>query len=144
MNIDQSPGTTRATLYAGAALVAAIILGGAGGFALGRGSISERSASYLKQPDPEMTLLGPSRTALIDTLDLTPAQRVRVDSLLDDARQRAEGAVDRLMTDVRSVTSEARRQVREVLDDGQRARFDSLMSVASPVLPRTPLPPRRP
>jgi hypothetical protein len=91
-----------------------------------------------------MTLLGLSRRALLDSLQLSTSQRVVVDSLLDAAARRAEAAVDTLMTGVRAITGDARRQVRSALDDRQRAAFDTLMSRIPPMRMRTPVPPRKP
>jgi hypothetical protein len=116
--------------------VAALLVGGAAGFALGRRTVP-------RAPAPNMTLLGVSRATLLDSLGLTPAQRVRIDSLLEDARSRADLAVDRLVSDVRALTLETRNQVRSLLDDRQRVQLDSILDAASPVLPRTPVPPRR-
>ncbi len=127
---------TRAGGYATVALVGALLLGGALGYTLGRGT---QGPERMKQP---MTMLGLSRTALLDSLEATPAQRAAIDSLLDRARGRADSAVDRMMTDVRAATREARDAVRALLDEPQRRRFDSLLAGTREMLPRSPVPPR--
>jgi Spy/CpxP family protein refolding chaperone len=127
----------RAGLYAALALLAAMLLGGAAGFALGRW----REARGPRIP--AITLLGPSRAELLDSLDLTPDQRAQIERLLDDAQARANTSVDAMLGEVRRVTDETRREVRGVLDDRQRVRFDSLIATARPVRPRAPVPPRR-
>lgn len=139
MTPQANPGT-RAAWYAAAALIGAVLFGAAIGFGLGRDAGGDRTRSRLKQSSPEMTLLGPTRSTLLDTLELTSAQRTRIDSLLEQSRTRADSAVNHLMDEVRELTAETRRQVRAVLDQRQQARFDSLMQTATPTLPRTPLP----
>jgi hypothetical protein len=130
--------------YAALALAATLLAGAAAGFMVGR-SAGERAASHRKQPIlTDMTLLGLSRGELLDSLQLTAAQRVLVDSLLEDAARRAEAAVDTLMTGVRAITGTARAHVRSVLDERQRARFDALLSRIPPLRMRTPVPPRKP
>lgn len=137
-------GGPTGTLYAALALAATLLVGAAAGFMVGRG-VGERAAAHRKQAVvTDMTLLGLSRAALLDTLQLTASQRVLVDSLLDGAARHAEAVVDTLMTGVRAITGEARLQVRSVLDDRQRARFDTLLSRIPPMRMRTPVPPRKP
>lgn len=134
----------KANLYAALALVAALLVGVAAGYALFRESPSGRMRSGMKQSAFEMTMLGVSRGWLLDSLGLNSSQRVVVDSLLNHAATYAETAVERMMTDVRARTDSTRDQVRSVLDDRQRVRFDSLLNAAPPVRMRTPVPPRRP
>lgn len=136
--------TSTSNLYAALALTGTLLVGAAAGFAVGRG-VGQRDAAHRKQPLlTDMTLLGLSRGALLDSLQLTASQRVLVDSLLDVAARRAEAAVDTLMTRVRAITGDARLQVRSVLDDRQRARFDTLLGRIPPMRMRTPVPPRTP
>jgi hypothetical protein len=131
----------KANVYAGVALVAALLIGGTGGYALGRRSFMKRSAPGMRAGEG-MTLLGVSRNTLLDSLGLTPGQRGAVDSLLEAGRVRADSSVDRLMTDVRAVTMETRLLVRAALEERQRTRFDSLLSAAPEIRMRTPVPPR--
>lgn len=136
--------TATCNLYAALALAGTLVVGAAAGFAVGRG-VGEPAASHRKQPVlTDMTLLGLSRGALLDSLQLTTSQRVLVDSLLDGAARHAEAAVDTLMIGVRAITGSARAQVRSVLDERQQARFDTLMSRIPPLRMRTPVPPRKP
>lgn len=145
MTAPTSPaGSSTGNLYAVLALAATLLVGVAAGFMVGRG-MGERAASHRKQPVlSDMTLLGLSRSALLDSLRLTASQRVLVDSLLEAAARRAEAVVDTLMTGVRAITGDARRQVRAALDERQRARFDSLLSRIPPMRMRSPVPPRKP
>lgn len=128
-------GGGRAGLLAALALAAAVIAGGAAGYALGRRGPPPRGAG------PDVTLLGLSRDSVLDSLRLAPAQRAAIDSLLDDASQRTVNTVRGMMADIRDVTGEARRRMRAVLDDTQRARFDSILAAAAPIRMRTPMPP---
>lgn len=124
---------TRASVFASVALLGALLAGGAAGYALGR------------RPGPmkmkEMTMFGLSRTMLLDSLAATPAQRVRIDSVLDIVRVQADSAVSTMMEVVRTASRDARARVRELLDEPQRARFDSLLARAPGMLPRSPVPP---
>lgn len=129
------PGPSRAGLYAAIALAAALLVGGAAGYALARHGDARRTL-------PRMTLLGVTRETLLDSLGLAPAQRALIDSIVEDAARRAGSAIDSMMTEVRAATQAAQRDVRAALDDRQRARFDSIMRTAQPLRPRSPLPPR--
>jgi hypothetical protein len=137
-------GPNRASLYAGIALGAAILIGVAAGFVLGRRSETSRNRSQMKQSAFEMTMLGISRGWLLDSLGLSPAQRLEVDSLLTATRLYAESAVERMITDVKQRTDETRDRVRSLLSEPQKNRFDSLLNTAPPVRMRTPVPPQTP
>ncbi len=118
---------------AGVALIAALLAGGAAGYAVG--------ARPPREHFKEMTMLGLSRSALLDSIAATPAQRARIDSLLDLARAHADSAVNRMMRDVREATGAARAQVRALLTPEQRTRFEALLEGTSEMLPRSPMPP---
>jgi hypothetical protein len=137
-------GPTRAGLYAALALATAVLIGIAGGYALFHGDSPQRTRSGMKQSAFEMTMLGISRGWLLDSLGLSASQRTVVDSLLNGAATYAEASVERMMTSVRARTDSTRDQVRAVLNEQQRVRFDSLLNAAPPVRMRTPVPPRRP
>lgn len=125
--------TMRATLLAAVALLAAALLGGSAGYALGRRPPPMR----MKEP----ALLGVTR-AMFDSLGLDPTQRARIDSTLDATESRAERAIRTMMAEVSSLTNDARKEVRATLHDGQREQFDRMLARARPALPRSPLPPR--
>ncbi len=137
------PGSRRTTgpRAAGLAvltLLAVALIGGAAGYALGRRPRPPAS----KRIDPEMTLLG-DRSSLLDPLALSPPQRAEIDSLLDAARGRADSAVNRMVTEVRELSTTTRLAVRARLEPVQQIRFDSLVAVTPATSPRSPLPPRR-
>jgi hypothetical protein len=135
---------TKASLYAALALTAAVLIGVAAGFVLFHRDDARQMRSGMKQSAFEMTMLGVSRGWLLDSLGLSAGQRTVVDSLLNSAAAFAESSVERMMTGVRARTDSTRDQVRAVLNDQQRVRFDSLLNAAPPVRMRTPVPPREP
>lgn len=137
-------GLTKAGLYAALALTAAVLIGIAAGYALFHRENPQRMRSGMKQSAFEMTMLGISRGWLLDSLELSASQRTVVDSLLNGAATFAETSVERMMTSVRARTDSTRDQVRAVLNEQQRVRFDSLLNTAPPVRMRTPVPPRQP
>ena len=137
-------GPTKTSLYAALALVAAVLIGVAAGFVLFHRDDARRMQSGMKQSAFEMTMLGVSRGWLLDSLGLSAAQRTVVDSLLTGAATYAESSVERMMTSVRARTESTRDQVRALLNDQQKVRFDSLLNTAPPVRMRTPVPPSRP
>ncbi len=128
-------GPARANLFAALALLAAAALGGAAGYAIGR------------RPGPmkakQVALLGVTRETLFDSLGLGPEQRAHIDSTLDAAEQQADRSIKNMMEMVLGLTQAAKADVRGVLTEPQRVRFDSLLSRAAPLLPRSPLPPAR-
>ena len=123
-----------ATAFAALALLGAIIFGFALGYAVG----SRPRALRMKQ----MTLLGLSRSYLLDSLNLTAPQRQRVDGILTGAANRADRSIQVMYHDVRAITGEARESVRATLDAPQRAKLDSVLSTVSEMKVRSPLPPR--
>jgi len=124
----------RATAFAALALLGATVVGFALGYMVG---VRPR-AMRMKQ----MTLLGVSRSVLLDSLDLTAEQRRRVDSILTAAGKRADRSIDGMLQDVRTITREARERVGATLDSPQRARLDSILSGVNPLAPRSPFPPK--
>jgi len=124
----------RASVLAALTLLAAVIVGFALGYAVG----ARPRPLRMKQ----MTLLGISRSVLLDSLNLTQPQRQRVDSILTAAAKRADGSIDAMYRDVLQVTHEARESVSATLEPPQRAKLDSILSTVTELKPRSPLPPR--
>ena len=137
-------GSAKASLYAALSLTAAVLLGVAAGYVLFHRDEGPKMRSGMKQSAFEMTMLGISRGWLLDSLGLTAPQRITVDSLLNGAATYAESSVERMMTSVRARTDSTRDQVRAILNDQQRVRFDSLLNAAPPMRMRTPVPPKQP
>lgn len=124
----------RTTLLAVIALLAAVLVGFAGGYALGR-------RPHPRQMD-KVTLLGVNRGTILDSLQLTPQQRQRIEAVLSESETRAGKSIDLMLNDVRAATRDARERVRAALNENQRAKLDSILSTAVEMKPRTPLPQR--
>lgn len=124
----------RTTLLAVIALLAAVLVGFAGGYALGR-------RPHPRQMD-KVTLLGVNRGVILDSLQLTPQQRQRIEAVLSESETRAGKSIDLMLNDVRAATRDARERVRAALNENQRAKLDSILSTAVEMKPRTPLPQR--
>lgn len=125
----------RASFYATLALIAAMLMGGAAGYALGRRSPARNPGG------PDVSLLGLSRDALLDSLGVNDQQREEIEQLLSSTNRRVETKVLQMMGEVRGMTDSTRQEVRGLLTQEQRTRFDSLLAAAAPVRMRTPLPP---
>lgn len=125
-----------AGLLAALALAAAAVVGGTATYAWT--SWTQRSRPKMS----EMTMIGVSRVAILDSLGLTPEQRAHVEALLEQTASRADASVERMMREVRTAIQEGRRDVRSALDPAQQVRFDSLLTRAQEIRPRSPVPPR--
>lgn len=126
----------QATAFAALALLAAITFGFALGYLVG----SRPRPLRMKQ----MTLLGVSRSLLLDSLRLTTPQRQRVDDILTQAGERADRSIETMYRDVRLITRDAGERVRAALDAPQRVQLDSILSTVTTIKVRSPIPPRRP
>jgi Spy/CpxP family protein refolding chaperone len=122
----------RASLLAAVALLAAVLIGFAVGYAVGR-------RPHPRQMD-KVTLLGVDRATILDSLHLTPQQRQTVEAALNESEKRAGRSIDIMVNEVRSATRDARERVRAALNENQRVKLDSILSTAIEVKPRTPLP----
>ena len=123
-----------AALLAALALLGTLLVGGALGYTIGSRPRPMRSK--------QMALFGISRTELLDSLRLDQQQRIRLDRILDVANGQAERSIARMMDEVQQVTRDARDSVRAGLSQPQQVRFDSLLTRAIPLRPRSPLPPK--
>ena len=128
----------RTSILAMVSLVAVLVVGFSIGYEFGRRASMKRPGRDIYQ----MTLLGAPRSLLVDSLNLSAAQRQTVGRILDDASTHAQHSIDAMVKDVRNTTQQAREQVRAALNDGQRARLDSILATVSEMKPRTPMPPR--
>jgi len=122
----------RATLLAVIALLAAVLIGLAGGYALGR-------RPHPRQID-KVTLLGVDRSTILDSLHLTPQQRQGIEAVLNESETRAGKSIDVMFNEVRATTRDARERIRAALNENQRTKLDSILSTAIEVKPRSPLP----
>jgi hypothetical protein len=124
----------RATILAGVALLAAVLIGFAGGYALGR-------RPHPRQMD-KVTLLGVDRSTILDSLQLNPQQRQTIEGVLTESETRAGKSIEVMFNEVRTTTRDARERVRSALNDNQRTKLDSILSTVVELKPRTPLPMR--
>lgn len=70
---------------------------------------------------------GPRRV-VIDRVDLTDEQRAMVDSVVEHYRARMSELSDEYQVRYRETIALTREAIREILDDEQRARYDSLLA----------------
>jgi Spy/CpxP family protein refolding chaperone len=122
----------RVTLMAVIALLAAVLIGFAAGYAIGR-------RPHPRQMD-KVTLLGVDRAAILDSLHLTAQQRKTIEAVLNESETRAGKSIDVMFNDVRSATHDARERVRAALNENQRVKLDSILSTVVELKPRSPLP----
>lgn len=64
--------------------------------------------------------------SLFDQLNLTPAQRVRIDSIMDRRRARTDALWQQDGTRIRAAVDSARAEIRTVLTPQQAAEYDRL------------------
>ena len=69
-----------------------------------------------------------SRTWLTEELHLTPAQAAAVDSIVERRHREMRAVIAPVRPQMDAVRDTARQQIRRVLDDAQRARFDELIA----------------
>src|SRR5919202_1077180 len=101
------------------ALVGALIVGGAFGFTghrvLGR--------DPCRNPGDRAAM----RRFLADELELTPTQRVTVDSILDKRHRDMSAVIAPVKPQLDSIRSAARAEINKLLDEKQRRRFQQLI-----------------
>lgn len=122
----------RATTLAVIALLAAVMIGFAAGYVLGR-------RPHPRQMD-KVTLLGVDRSTILDSLHLTPQQRGGIEAVLKESETRAGKSIDLMFNEVQTTTRDARERIRAALNENQRAKLDSILSTAVEMKPRSPLP----
>jgi Spy/CpxP family protein refolding chaperone len=122
----------RATTLAAIALGAAVLIGFAVGYSLGR-------RPHPRQMD-KVTLLGVDRSTILDSLQLTSQQRQGIEAVLNESETRAGKSIDVMFNEVRATTRDARERIRAALNETQRTKLDSILSTAVELKPRSPLP----
>jgi hypothetical protein len=101
-------------------LLGALLVGGALGFTADRVLSSGRCA---QDGDPRR-----SRTWLKAELNLTREQSVALDSILERRHREMRAVVAPVRPQMDAVRDTARQQIRRMLDDAQRARYDELIA----------------
>lgn len=116
----------RARLLGIALLVATFAAGMLAGAAFDRTLVAREPAAA---QEPGWHCHGPhgSKTSMIvDRLDLTPAQRARVDAIMERRRAQADTFWKREGPRMRAIVDSTRAEVRAVLTPEQRAEYDRL------------------
>lgn len=67
------------------------------------------------------------RGRMVDRVDLTPEQRVLVDSLVADFRARMKTFHESSRREYDRIVQDARESIKSVLDEEQRARYEALL-----------------
>jgi hypothetical protein len=98
-------------------LLGAVVVGGALGFTADRVMLRDRIGK-----------LEPERPKLADRLELDSAQRVRLDSIADDRRQRMDLVLAPVKPALDSIRERARDEIRLMLTPTQRAEFEKVLA----------------
>ena len=112
-----------------ALLAAALVAGGALGYAAGRFTAARESA-----PGEH----GAMRKYLAARLDLTPAQIAGVDSILDARHRELTRLIAPVQPALDSTRTTARKQIMALLNPEQQVRFQKMVQHRDSVLARTP------
>lgn len=101
-------------------LLGALLVGGALGFTADRVLTGDRCA---RNGDNRR-----SRTWLTEELNLTAEQSAAVDSIVERRHREMRSVISTVRPRMDAVRDTARQQIRRVLDDAQRTRFDELIA----------------
>jgi Spy/CpxP family protein refolding chaperone len=101
-------------------LLGAVLVGGALGFTADR--MMMRDQLRARENNPR------GRLRLADRLQLDSAQSAKVDSLLDDRRRHLDLIMATVRDQLDSVRMRSTDQIRLILTDEQRAKFDALIA----------------
>jgi hypothetical protein len=125
----------------GAAAVLAILFaaGTTFGLAVGR-EPSPPAASMLGEGRASYGRSEPSEEWMIDRLDLSPAQRTAVDSVVAHFGGRMSSLQKEYRPRYRAIVDSASQALRALLSEKQRARYDSLQAAAKRGSEGTPAP----
>jgi Spy/CpxP family protein refolding chaperone len=112
-------------------LVLVFLAGVAVGFVLDRSPAQAapgEEAMERRDARPHVRGDGEPRRFIIDRVDLSAEQRVQVDSVLDHFRHRLSDLTDEYQDEYRETIASARDAVRALLNEEQRAAYDSLLT----------------
>jgi hypothetical protein len=98
-------------------LLGAVIVGGALGFTADRVMLRDR-----------IDQVPPVRPKLADRLELDSTQRVRLNSIADDRRQRMSAVMATVQPSLDSIRQRARDEIRSMLTPTQRAEFEKVLA----------------
>lgn len=100
-------------------LLGAMLVGGALGFTADRVLLGERLC-------PRWGDRRGMRASFADELDLTPAQRTAMDSILDERHRQMSAVLKPVRPQMDSISENARNQIRRLLTPAQQPKFDEL------------------
>lgn len=112
-----------------AILALTLIAGVAAGFAMDRAVLRpDRSAAPQQSGGRDGGGRRNNRyeSMLYERLNLTPAQRARIDSVLERGRRETDAYWDRVEPQLRAIVDSMRADIRATLTEEQRAKYDSL------------------
>jgi Spy/CpxP family protein refolding chaperone len=101
-------------------LLGALLVGGALGFTADRVLAGDRCGKDGEQRR--------SRSWLSDELNLAPEQRAALDSIFERRHREMRAVISTVRPRMDAVRDTARQQIRAVLTDAQRARFDEIIA----------------
>jgi Spy/CpxP family protein refolding chaperone len=101
-------------------LLGALLTGGVLGFSANRVFADGRKLRFSDQTRA-------MRQQLADRLDLTPAQRERVDSILDDRHRQMNDVLKPVRPKMDSIRLNARAQIRRILTPAQEVEFEGVL-----------------
>lgn len=105
-------------------LLGALLTGGVLGFSADRVFANGRS---VRMTEPQRAM----RQQLANRLDLTPAQRERVDSILDDRHRQMTDLLKPVRPKMDSIRLNARAQIRRILTPAQEVEFEAVLKELS-------------
>ncbi len=112
----------RSKLLALSFLAAAVVIGGALGFTADRVFAGER-----KCMQGDRTAM---RERMATDLNLTPAQRVAFDSLLEKRHIDMDAVMEPVRPTLDSIRQQTRVEIARILDDRQRVRYEQMLAEA--------------
>ena len=115
---------------AAAVLVVLFAAGTAFGLAVGRNGGEARGTPGPIDGPLSLGPSEPSKEWIVDRLDLTPVQRVAVDSVVEHFGHRMSSLQKEYRPRYRAIVDSASQALRALLTEEQRARYDSLQAAA--------------
>jgi Spy/CpxP family protein refolding chaperone len=122
-----TPGVAprKARLLGFALLVATFAIGAFAGAATDR-LLSARAPAHAPRGEDRERPRDRARVSIFEQLDLTPEQRVRIDSALERGRRKTQAFWDQHGPTLRTIVDSTRAEIRGLLTPEQRAEYDRL------------------
>ncbi|HEX7091588.1 MAG TPA: hypothetical protein VF192_15715 [Longimicrobiales bacterium] len=123
MTLASSPRKARFLGFA--LLVATFAIGAFAGAATDR-MLTARAPAQAAREEGRGRSRDRDRISTLEQLDLTPEQRVRIDSVLERGRRKAQAFWDEHGPTLRAIVDSTRAEIRSLLTPEQRAEYDRL------------------